>query len=267
MIETPIQIPASNKPDKQLRKEFNYKGLAIEGLDFLEAEGITTRERVINILAQLPDNYSEVTQVSKIMFDNEKCFTLRRGDQVLVVKESGMKPGDSIMRRVRGMTIFNNEEMDGKMQATDGKQTITVFSTKDWEAEDDSDVSLYTLAHELGHGTWNAIQYGPQIWNGLQELGRMNRGEIKSRKLSGIISAWKELPESKLPRYVSYKSQFFQELNRDKGAMNESELDVAQQEDFATAHEYQLYWHNLKSLDTHRSDLLSVGYEIMGELT
>ncbi|MFS8159162.1 MAG: hypothetical protein ACMG6E_02925, partial [Candidatus Roizmanbacteria bacterium] len=79
--------------------------------------------------------------------------------------------------------------------------------------------------------------------------------------------AWKSLPESHLARYVGYKADFTKEHTRHQEGrtMQESIEDLTWQEDFATAHEYFLYWKNLGEEDSERDEWLTDLYVLFGE--
>lgn len=261
--ETDAQEGVENK----LHDSLSYKGIAIEGLDFLEAAGVNSKEKILALLDQLPADYFTLAQVGKIIFKSEAYFTVKRNDGVVVVPERERQPADVVLRRARGVTTFNSELSDGQRLATDGKQTITIFSSKNWETENDADVALYTLAHEIGHCTWNAIVYAPAIARGLLGLGKIDHLDTRCERLRPLIEAWiEELPPNTLPRFLSYQNDFLQEKNREAGTLVETELDLTQQEDFAVSHEYYLYWHTLTELDADRNDLLALTYEVMSEL-
>ncbi|MBP7774477.1 hypothetical protein KA078_01665 [Candidatus Woesebacteria bacterium] len=263
LTETDEQVTVENKH----RDSITYRGVAIEGLDSLEAAGVTSREKVLALLDQLPAEYFALAQVDTIIFKSEAYFTVKRNDKIVVIPEHERQTTDVVVRRVRGITTFNSELIDGQRVATNGKQTITIYSSKNWGTENDEDVALYTLAHELGHCTWNATVYAPTIARGLLKLGKIEHLETRCEQLRPIIEEWKKLPKSNLPRFVSYQDEFMQEKNREAGTLEETELDLTLQEDFAVAHEYYLYWHTLMELDPDRDDLLAVAYQEMSELS
>lgn len=157
------RIDAQELVEARLHDHITYRGVAIEGLDSLEAAGVTSREEVFALINQLPEEYFTLAQVEKIIFTSEAYFTVKRNDTVVVIPEHERQTTDVVLRRARGMTTFNSELIDGQRLATNGKQTITIFSPKNWGAEKDADVVLYSLAHEIGHSTWNAIVYTQQL--------------------------------------------------------------------------------------------------------
>lgn len=263
MTDGPVS-PDARQTDIQPRDEVVYKGVSIEGLDFLEGRGITSRAEIFSILDQLPEGYAETTQLGRIVFHPRKHFTVERNGKVSMVDEASIEPSDMVLRRGRGVNNWNSEIINGKRVPTDGKQTITIFSTEDWEGENPSDVAKYALAHELGHITWMAIEWGPRIWKYLKAKGKISDFPTTAY-LTPLLDAWKKLPESTLPRFSEYKEHVKRERVREQQGVQYEEKDLLKVEDFAVAHEYYLYWKSLGTLDPDRNGIIDVVYEFMAD--
>jgi len=257
--------PLSSAPDSKMvdatpKNEVTYRGITIEGLDFLESRSLARREEIFAILDQLPERYADLTQLGKIVFDSRKHFTVMRNGKTAMVDETGILPTDQVLRRARGSTGLNHDE---EGYPTDGKQIITIFSTEGWEGEDPSEVTKYALTHELGHTTWNAIDpdKAPRVWQDLQAIGRMPQFPIYD--YTPLVEAWRSLEESRLPRFISYKNDIIRERTREQKGREYTEEELLQIEDFAVTHEYYLYWKSLVNMDSNRSQLLDLIYEVL----
>jgi hypothetical protein len=254
-----------NSLEKFTNEVTDYKGIEIRGLDFLENEGIATKEEVFEVLDSFPDKLFDAIRLDKIVFENQKMFNVSRGDENYFVYESEILPGDKIERRARGWKDWNSEIVNGNSVISDGGQSIYMFSTKDWEGENDKDVALYGLVHEIGHAIFDAydIDQGVEFWN---HLGNWRDSSIKIIDLN-LPGLWRDLPKSNLKRYLDYIPHFTRERGRQDRPGEEEKRktrsleNVALGEDFAISNEHYIYWKDLGDKDKDRYNLLRVLYE------
>lgn len=248
------QIEAEGSPFKDT---FTHRGIEIEGVGALAERGVLLQGDVTAQIDKLPQRFFSDVPLGKIIFLPNSMFSIERDGQVIYIEENGLLPTDRVIARKRAVTGWNRELKDGAMVPTDGKMTIKIFSTDDWDGKADrqldKDTALYALDHEFGHAIWGAIVYAPGIFDELDRRGIPLPSSRNASDLRDFIERWNSLPESSLPRYKDYREIFAQEHKNDATGYKERSLEeLSKEEDFGISLENYFYWENLQGMDSER---------------